>query len=239
MTITFLGHSTFYLTLDNGTAILIDPWIEGNPSCPSEFKGYGIDKINYMLISHGHFDHIGDAIALAQKHEPVVVSNYEIVDWLGQKGLKRLEGVNFGGTLDFGSFKVTYVKAVHTSGITEADGSVVYGGVAGGFIIEDTNGLVLYFSGDTALTMDMQLVKELYQPKIAILPIGDRFTMGPRAAAKACQLIGCQFVIPCHYGTFPLLTGTAEQFEQEISKLGLSTQVLALHPGETLGTDRL
>ncbi len=228
--LTYLGHSTVRCDLPNGKVVLIDPWVDQNPRCPDDLKTF--DRIDMMLITHGHSDHIADAVALAEKYRPeIVISTYEICNWLASKGVANCSGMNVGGTQDALGIKISQVQAIHTSCI-EDDGQMLYGGTATGFVVRLPDGYSFYHAGDTALFSDMQLIADLYRPKLAFLPIGDHFTMDPRQAAVACRFLEVREVIPIHWGTFPLLTGTPGQFEQELENLGVNCQVITLEPGE-------
>src|SRR5579872_6782854 len=205
--------------------LILDPWTEGNPAYP---KGFEITRCDTMLISHGHFDHIHDAVPLAKKFAPKVVAIYETCVWLGKKGVENCLGMNKGGTQQVGSVTVTMTHAVHSCGITDDDGSIVYGGEAAGYVIKLDDGRTIYFSGDTNVFSDMALIAEIYKPDLAFLPIGDLFTMSPREAAVACRLLKVPTVIPMHFGTFPPLTGRPDQ----LAKLAASTKILELKPGK-------
>lgn len=230
--LTWLGHSTFTLTTPGGKVVLIEPWVMNNPVCPAAHKK--LSRIDVMLITHGHGDHIGDAVALAREHKPQIVGIYETCLWLESKGLgEQTRPMSKGGTQRVGEIEVTMVHAIHSSGI-EDDGKVVYAGEPCGYIIRLPGGLSLYHAGDTTVFGDMKLIGELYAPEVACLPIGDHFTMGPREAALAIRLLGVHHVIPMHYGTFPVLTGTPEKLRemtQDIAGLEIHT----LKPGESLG----
>jgi L-ascorbate metabolism protein UlaG (beta-lactamase superfamily) len=185
-----------------------------------------------MLISHGHGDHMSDAVALAKQFRPQIVCNYEIHLWLGTKGVKNTCPMNKGGSQKVGEIEVTMTHAFHSSGI-EDDGKVIYGGEPAGYVLTLPGGLKLYHAGDTAAFSDMSLIGELYAPEVACLPIGDLFTMGPREAAKAIRMLNVKHVIPMHHGTFPVLTGTPSalrEITQDISGL----EIHALKPGEVL-----
>lgn len=229
--ITWLGHSTFQIRTPGGKTVLIDPWVQGNPATPERFK-QGL-KPDVMLVTHGHFDHIGDAVQIARESGSQVVAIYETVAWLEKKGVKNTIGMNKGGTVDLGGIRATMVHAVHSCGIMDQDeGRIVYGGEACGYVLELENGFRLYHAGDTMVFGDMKLIGELWQPDVALLPIGDRFTMDPRQAAHAARLLGVKRVIPMHHGTFPLLTGTPAQLEELLRADGI--EVLTLRPGESL-----
>jgi L-ascorbate metabolism protein UlaG (beta-lactamase superfamily) len=226
LAITWLGHSAFRLRTPGGKEVLIDPWYTGNPSCPAAARPKAADVI---LISHGHSDHITDAAAMAKDTGATVVAIWEITSWLGSKGIKNLEPMNKGGTVQVKGLRVTMTDARHSSSFD--DNGIVYLGEAAGFIVTLENGLTIYFAGDTSLFGDMKMIGELYAPAIAFLPIGERFTMGPDSAAMAAKWLGVRQVVPMHYGTFPMLTGTPEQLERHLEGSGI--EVLKLKPGET------
>jgi L-ascorbate metabolism protein UlaG (beta-lactamase superfamily) len=227
--LTWLGHATFKVETPAGHTVLIDPWVSGNPSTPADMKKFA--SVDALLCTHGHFDHIGDAVTLAKEHDPIVVGIFELCTWMEKKGAKKTAPMNKGGSQMVFDMKVTMVHADHSCGITDGD-QIVYGGEAAGYVIEFENGLKIYHSGDTALFGDMKLIHELYHPDIAMIPIGDRFTMGPREAAYACELLRPKSVIPMHFGTFPLLTGTPAEFKKQAGDVGV--EVVEMYPGQTL-----
>ena len=229
--LTYLGHSTFHLVTPGGQRLLIDPWVQHNPRCPEGNKAVGpLDKV---LITHGHYDHIQDGVEILKATNAQAIAVFETASWLGTKGIKNAAPMNKGGTLAADGLKITMVHADHSCGITDGD-LIIYGGEPGGYIIELENGYKLYHAGDTAVFGDMKLIAEIYKPDIALLPIGDRFVMSPTEAAYACRLLGVPQVIPMHYATFPLLTGTPNAFKSALSDLNVHTEVLVMEPGETL-----
>ena len=228
MEITWLGHGTFFFKLPSGQSILMDPWIEGNPAYP---KGHEIAHVDTICISHGHFDHIHDAVPMAKKFSPEVVAIYETCHWLESKGVKNTKPMNKGGSQKAGDLTVTMTHAVHSCGILDGN-QIIYGGEAAGYVLRLPDGRTAYFSGDTNVFTDMQLIAELYHPELAFLPIGDLYTMSPHEAAAACRLLRVKRVIPMHFGTFPPLTGTPAALEQKLS--GQDTKVWALEPGKTV-----
>ena len=226
--LTWLGHATFRVETPEGKTIIIDPWIMGNPLCPPADKK--VVKVDVLLCTHGHGDHIGDAVEIAKKHKPVVVGIPELCRWLGTKGVAQLAEMNKGGTQSVDDIKVTMVHADHSCGISDGD-QMVYGGEACGFVIEFSNGVKIYHAGDTNVFGDMQIIRELYAPEIVMLPIGDHYTMSPREAAYACRLLKPKTVIPMHFGTFPVLTGTPAQLQKLVPEL----EVVEMKPGVTVG----
>ncbi|MGD0201831.1 MAG: metal-dependent hydrolase, partial [Bryobacteraceae bacterium] len=222
-----LGHGTFEFRLESGEVLILDPWIDGNPAYP---KQHQITRVDAICISHGHFDHIHDAVALAKKHNPQVVAIFETCQWLASKGIEKTAPMNKGGSQQVGPVKVTMTHAVHSCGIQDDDGRIVYGGEAAGYVLRLPDGRGLYFAGDTNVFSDMQLIEQLYQPELAFLPIGDLFTMSPREAALACSLLKAKKVVPMHFGTFPALTGRSEQLAELLK--GTGVEVWALEPGK-------
>jgi L-ascorbate metabolism protein UlaG (beta-lactamase superfamily) len=226
--VTWLGHATFRIETPGGKVLMIDPWIMSNPMCPAKEKNVG--KADVLLCTHGHFDHIGDAVEIAKKHNPVVVGIFELCSWIQKKGAKQISPMNKGGTQTVGDIKVTMVHADHSCGIQDGD-DLIYGGEACGYVIEFSNGVKIYHAGDTNVFGDMRIIHELYTPDIAMLPIGDHYVMGPREAAYACNLLRPKAVIPMHFGTFPLLTGTPERLQ----KLTSGIEIVEMKPGVTIG----
>lgn len=218
--ITWLGHGTFELVLEDGQTVVIDPWVNGNPSFPA---GRDFPRIDTLLVTHGHFDHIGDAIPLAKRFRPQVISNFEICSWLESKGVENTSAMNKGGTQQAGALKVTMTDAKHSSGILD-EGKFVYGGEPAGYVLHLPDGRRAYFAGDTAVFGDMALIAELYQPELAFLPIGDHFTMGPQQAALAARLLKVSTVIPMHYGTFPVLAGKPAELAELLRGLDIRIQ---------------
>lgn len=227
--ITWLGHGTFKLVTPGGRVVLVDPWVQGNPACPEALKKF--DRLDVMLITHGHFDHIADAVALARQHKPQVVGIYEVCAWLEGKGVANTLPMNKGGSQQVGELRVTMVHADHSCGILD-DGKIIYGGEAIGYVIE-IGGRRLYHAGDTNVFGDMKIIHELYAPELAMLPIGDLFTMSPKEAAYACRLLHPEKVLGMHYGTFPPLTGRPSHLRQLLADLP-DLEVLEMQPGETI-----
>jgi len=225
--LTWLGHATFRIETPTGKTVIIDPWIMGNPACPESEKN--VKKVDVMLITHGHGDHIGDAVEVAKKHSPKIVAIPELGGWLAKKGVKNVSAMNKGGTQSIEDMKVTMVHADHSCGIQDGD-ELIYGGEACGYVVEFSNGVKIYHAGDTNVFGDMAIIRELYAPEIVMLPIGDHYTMGPREAAYACNLLKPKTVIPMHFGTFPLLTGTPSKLHELIP----GVEVLEMKPGTTL-----
>jgi L-ascorbate metabolism protein UlaG (beta-lactamase superfamily) len=229
--LTWLGHSAFRITTPSGHVALIDPFLQSNPATPEALKK--VERVDVMLITHGHGDHIGDAVALGKQFKPQVVSMVETCAWLESKGVPNTHGMNKGGTQKVGELEITMVQALHSSGIQDGD-KMVYGGEPCGLIVRLPGGLTIYHAGDTAVFGDMKIIGELYAPDLALLPIGDHYTMGPREAALAVRLLNIRHVVPMHYGTFPVLTGRPATLRELTSDFP-SLEIHALKPGETLG----
>jgi L-ascorbate metabolism protein UlaG (beta-lactamase superfamily) len=228
LAITWLGHSTFLVRTPGGVRLLFDPWLTGNPACPDAFKRP--PQADLILVSHGHEDHIGDLLACAREARAPVVGIYELCDWLARKGVQRTLPMNKGGSLEVTGLRITMTDARHSSGVVDG-GQMVYLGEAAGYVVGLEDGRSIYYAGDTCLFGDMRLIGEMYRPEIAFLPIGDRFTMDPAAAARAAEMLGVRQVVPMHWGTFPLLTGTPAALKALLEPRGI--QVLELGPGQT------
>jgi L-ascorbate metabolism protein UlaG (beta-lactamase superfamily) len=192
--------------------------------------------VDVMLVSHGHDDHTTDVVRLAaEKNVKAVVGMVELMGWFDSRGVANTVGMNKGGTVTAEGLRVTMTQAIHSSSVVDDDGRVVYTGEPAGFVVELEDGYRIYFAGDTTVFTDMSLIGELYRPDLAVLPIGDYYTMGPHAAAKAVELLGVKRVLGMHYGTFPILDGTPAALRDELAKRGLTdVTVEELKPGETL-----
>jgi L-ascorbate metabolism protein UlaG (beta-lactamase superfamily) len=227
VSLTWLGHAAFRFDSPGGKRVYVDPWL-ANPTCPDSEREP--ERCDLIALTHGHDDHVGETVELARRFDCPVVAQVELRGWLSTKGLPEdmSKAFNKGGTLDIEGIKVTMTDARHSSSAFE-DGTFVYLGESTGLVFEVENGTKLYFAGDTCVFGDMQLIARIYEPDVAILPIGDHFTMGPREAAVALELLGVRRCVPSHYGTFPLLHGTPEQLR------GLTdVEVLAPAPGGTV-----
>lgn len=228
-TITFYGHSTLLVGTEMGKRILIDPWLEGNPACPENLQRP--EGIDYMCLTHGHSDHTGSAVDVAKRTGAKVFCIYDLASLLEGDGVsgEQLVGMNKGGTVREADLAFSLTHAQHSSTYIAKDGSSHYAGEACGFVITLESGRTVYVTGDTNLFSDMALVAEEYRPEVLVLPVGDRFTMNPRAAAKAVELVHPRIVIPIHHSTFPLLTGTPEAFRDALGST--EVEVVELAPG--------
>lgn len=226
---TWLGHGSYRLDSPGGKRIYFDPWLE-NPKCPESEREP--ERADVMVLSHGHSDHVGSAVELGRRHSPAVVAIFELANWLEAQGVENAtaHGMNKGGTVEVEGIKFHMTHALHSGGLIANGDNITYLGDAAGYVIEFENGTSVYAAGDTALFGDMELIGRYLEPEVAILPIGDHFTMGPRQAAAALELLGCRRCIPVHWGTFPLLTGTPEQLREHAT----GVEVLSPEPGETV-----
>ena len=225
--IQWLGHSAFRITTPADKHILIDPFLKGNPATPDEFKEQ--NEVNFILLTHGHEDHVGDTVEIANRTGATVVGNIELVDLLVDKhGLNgdQTYDPNKGGTVRFDEFSVTLVSANHSSSY-QGD----YAGDPGGLILNFKDDLTVYHMGDTNIFADLELYHKLYQPDVALVPIGDHYTMGPKEAAWAVEMVKPKIAIPIHYGTFPPLAGDPNDFKQFVADR-CDTEVLIADPGE-------
>jgi L-ascorbate metabolism protein UlaG (beta-lactamase superfamily) len=224
--LTWLGHAMFSVESASGQRLVIDPFIEANPKFP---KGFDLARVDVIAATHGHFDHFGGSgLDLARRTGATVCGVFELALWLGEKGHEKVSGMNKGGTQTIGDFTIHMTQAVHSSGTSRDDRNPPSDPC--GYVVE-VDGFRLFHAGDTAVFSDMALIGELLRPDVALLPIGDFYTMGPASAAKACELLRVATAIPMHYGTFPALTGTPEAFRAEVEKRRLATNVAVLEPG--------
>ena len=224
--LTWLGHASFRLDSPGGKRVYVDPWLD-NPKCPDAEKEP--DRCDAIALTHGHGDHVGSVVALTKKFGPLpVVAMIELKSWLQGQGAQTddLPGANKGGTVEAEGIKFTLTNAFHSSGADDG----TYLGEAAGLVLELEDGKTVYFAGDTCVFGDMQLIRRLHEPDVAVLPIGGHFTMDPRAAGLACELLGVKRVVPCHYGTFPLLKGTPDELRQ----FAPGVDVEAIEPGESI-----
>ena len=223
--VTWLGHGSFRIDSPGGKRVYLDPWL-GNPKCPDAEKEPA--RIDVIALTHGHNDHVGETVELSKQFSPEIVANVELKGWLGEQGapVGDVPGPNKGGTVEAAGVRFTLVNAFHSSGAAD----LTYLGEAAGIVMEVENGTRLYFAGDTCVFGDMELIGRIYSPDVAILPIGGHFTMDPREAGVALQLVGTTRCIPCHYGTFPLLAGTPDELRQHAPS---GVEIIELQPGET------
>jgi L-ascorbate metabolism protein UlaG (beta-lactamase superfamily) len=229
MKLTWYGHSAFRVEA-GGATILIDPFLSGNPSWGKGWEGPA-QGVTHVLLTHGHNDHVGDALPILKKTGAMLVSNPEICDYFGGQGVEQVNPGNHGGTVDCGGFTATFVNALHSSAYTIEDGKNVYLGNPNGLVLHFPDDKTLYHMGDTDIFSDMALIQELHQPDIGLVPVGDRFTMGGAVAALACQrFFSFEKVVPCHFGTFPLLDSSAQSFIDGME--GAETTVLTPKVGE-------
>jgi L-ascorbate metabolism protein UlaG (beta-lactamase superfamily) len=231
--LTWFGHATWLLETPGGKRVLVDPWFTGNPKAPEDPD---LGTIDVILLTHGHSDHTADVIRIAREKQPkAVIGMMELLGYFEGKGVENCVGMNKGGSTEAEGIRVTLTNAFHSSSLEADDGSIVYTGEPAGLIVTLENDFRIYHTGDTCVFGDMALIGELYSPDIMMLPIGDFFTMGPFEAAKAVELVGVRHVIPTHYGTFPVLTGTPAGLREELAKRRLdNVTVHDTGPGGTI-----
>ena len=224
--LTWLGHAAFRIDSPGGKRIYVDPFLQGNPKCPESEQEP--ERVDIIAVTHGHSDHVGDTVALSKKFEPQIVAQVEVKGFLGRAGaaVGELPGLNKGGTQEIDGISFTLVNAFHSSSSDGGD----YTGESCGIVIRLEDGTTVYFGGDTCVFGDMALIARIYQPNVAVLPIGDWFTMGPREAAVALELLGNPRCVPSHWGTFPLLSGTP----QKLKELAPNANIVEFDPGDTV-----
>ena len=240
-TLTYCGHSAVIVQTERNLRIAIDPFLEGNPSCPLQLLEPG--RIDAIALTHGHSDHVGSTLELGKRHQARLFANFELGELLVKDGYDEslVESMNKGGTVPYadGSIFVSLTHAFHSSSYVARDGKTHYAGEPCGVVIKLESGRTIYHAGDTIFFSDMWMIRNLYQPDVVLLPIGDRYTMGPREAAQAVEVLAPQVVIPIHYGTWPALTGTPEQLIAALEGSDVNTRVVALKPGETLALEEI
>jgi L-ascorbate metabolism protein UlaG (beta-lactamase superfamily) len=223
--LTWLGHAAFRLDSPGGKRIYVDPWLQ-NPDCPENEREP--ERVDLIALTHGHGDHVGETVELWKRFSCSVVAQVELREWLTRQGLEddMTESPNKGGTVEKAGVRITMTDAKHSSSCDDG----TYAGEAAGLVLELDGGTRVYFAGDTCVFGDMQLIGRIYEPGLAVLPIGGHFTMDPREAAVALELLGVKRCVPCHYGTFPLLAGTPD----ELRRLAPEVEVLSPEPGEAI-----
>jgi L-ascorbate metabolism protein UlaG (beta-lactamase superfamily) len=224
--LTWLGHAAFRLDSSGGKRVYVDPFLTGNPKCPEAEQRP--QRVDLIAVTHGHGDHVGDTVELAKQFQAPVVALVELRHWLTGQGVEEnpAHGPNKGGTVHVDGISITLTDANHSS--SGPDGQ--YLGEPAGLVVELEDGFTIYFAGDTNVFASMQLIGRVYEPDVVVLPIGDHYTMGPREAAVALELLDAKRCVPCHYGTFPILTGTPD----ELRKRAPGVEVIAPEPGETV-----
>ncbi len=222
-TLTWLGHAAFRFDTPGGKRVYVDPFLNGNPKCPeSELEP---ERVDVIALTHAHGDHLGDTVDLAKKHGCTVIAPVELADWLQMRHeLENVLDPNKGGTVEAAGVRFTLTNAHHSS----SNNDLEYMGEPCGIVVTLEDGTAVYFAGDTCVFGDMQLIGRIYQPAVAVLPIGDHYTMGPREAAVALELLGTKRCLPCHWGTFPALTGTPDAL-RELAPSGV--EILDVEPG--------
>ncbi len=223
-TLTWLGHSSFRIESPGGKRIYIDPFLNGNPKCPENEQTP--ERVDMIAITHGHGDHVGDAVELAKKHSCPVVAPVELSAWLSNQGVEETIDPNKGGTAEVAGVKFTMTNAFHSSSTNDG----TYAGEPCGIVATLEDGTKVYFAGDTCVFGDMQLIGRIYQPDVAVLPIGGHYTMDPKEAAVALELLGAKRCVPCHYGTFPPLKGTPQQLKE----LAPGVDIAEIEPGDSI-----
>lgn len=233
--VTWIGHGTFHIKTPEGKRILIDAFVDSCPTTPENWKSLAREQLDAIFITHGHNDHIADLFSLARDTQATIICQYDIEPWLVAQGIdqQRIIGFNKGGTIEIAGLRATMVSAQHTSSFNTGNGVLAMGEPIG-YVLRFSNGFTLYHTGDTTVTMDMQITADLYAPDLVILPIGDYFTMGPREAAYALRLLRAKYAIPEHWEAFPVLTGTPQKLEAACQELGLTTRIITLQPGESV-----
>jgi L-ascorbate metabolism protein UlaG (beta-lactamase superfamily) len=224
-TLTWLGHATFRLDTASGKRIYVDPFLNGNPKCPESERNP--DRADIIALTHGHGDHVGDTVAIANKTGATVVAPVELADWLQTQGVEKVRDPNKGGTEDVDGIAFTLTHAFHSSSNNDGE----YMGEPCGIVVTTDDGKKIYFAGDTCVFGDMQLIGRLYAPDVAVLPIGDHYTMGPKEASLAVELLGVKRVVPCHWGTFPLLSGTPDALAEHV---GAGVTIERMAPGDAV-----
>jgi L-ascorbate metabolism protein UlaG (beta-lactamase superfamily) len=223
--LTWLGHATFRIDTPGGKRIYVDPFLNGNPKCPE--NELSPERIDVIALTHGHGDHVGDTVELAKRFGCTVVAPVELADWLsGKQGVENVRDPNKGGTVELDGVRFTLTNAFHSSSNDNGE----YMGEPCGVVVTLENGTKVYFAGDTCVFGDMQLIGRLYSPDVAVLPIGGHYTMDPREAAVALELLGTKRCVPCHYGTFPVLVGTPD----ELAQLASGVDVVRIDPGASI-----
>lgn len=229
MKITYFGHSAF--KIETGSSVLlIDPFISGNPHFKGDVES-ATQGTTHIALSHGHFDHVGDTVEIARRTGAKVIGTFELVSWLNKKGVENIEPANTGGTVKFDDFSVTLTQAFHSSGNVEEDGAVTYLGMPNGLVFHFNEGPSVYHMGDTDIFGDMALIEELHRPKIGLVPVGDRLTMGAAVAALACRrYFNFDKIVPIHWGTLPILDENPDKFAQAME--GDADKIVNPTPGE-------